>query len=236
MDITTIILAFVAGLVSFLSPCALPLVPAYLTFLAGSSLQEANSPEMRKKIFLNSVFFVLGFAAVFSLLGVLLQSFLSGVAYSVQTDLGYVGGTLIIVFGLMMMGIIDLPALNRDYKLNIRQVRASYLTSFLFGSAFAVGWTPCVGAILGSILALAATQPGTAFPLMVSYSLGLGVPFLIVGLFVSRASAVIKSLMPYLRWLNLVFGFVLVVLGILIFTQTLPSVADLSFLNNFLLK
>jgi cytochrome c-type biogenesis protein len=233
---TTIILAFVAGLVSFLSPCTLPLVPAYLTFLAGSSLKEAESADVRRKIFLNSVFFVLGFSVVFSLLGVLLQSILSSVAYSVQADLGYIGGTVIIVFGLMMVGVIDISALNRDYKLNLKGVRASYLTSFLFGSAFAVGWTPCVGAILGSILALAATQPGTAFPLMVSYSIGLGIPFLIVGLFVSRASNAIRAVMPYLRWLNLVFGIILIALGILIFTQTLPAVADLGFLNNFLLK
>lgn len=232
----SLIIAFAAGLVSFLSPCILPLIPAYLTFLAGTSIQVKYSTEMRTRIFLNSICFVLGFSVLFSILGVLLQSVLAGVAYSIQTYLSYIGGAIIILFGLMMIGIIEIPALSAEHKLNVKRSNASYFTSFLFGAAFAVGWTPCVGAALGSILTLAITQPGTALPLMLSYSLGLGIPFLLVGLFVSQASGVIRSLGPYLKWLNIIFGILLVVLGILVLTQTLPLIANFGFVNDLLLK
>lgn len=231
----SIFLAFFAGMVSFLSPCVLPLIPAYLTFLAGTSVQEKYSLELRTKIFFNSIFFVLGFSVIFSVLGVLLQSVLSGIAYDVQTYLGYIGGIIIMFFGLMMLGIIRIEALEAEHKINIKQTKVSYFTSFIFGAAFAVGWTPCVGAVLGGILTLAVTNPAVAFPLMFSYSLGLGIPFLLVGLFVSHAAKAIHVLGPYLKWLNIIFGIILVILGILVFTGTLPLVANLSFLNDLLL-
>jgi cytochrome c-type biogenesis protein len=233
---TTIILAFIAGLVSFLSPCVLPLIPAYLTFLAGTTLKEKYDVGTRTRIFLSSVFFVLGFSVIFSVLGVLLQSVLSSIAYDLQTILGYIGGIIIMFFGLMLLGIIKIQALEAERKIQIRGLNASYLTSFIFGAAFAVGWTPCVGAVLGGILTLAVTDPGTAFPLMLSYSLGLGIPFLLVGLFVSRAAKFIKGIGPLLKWLNIVFGIILVILGILVFTGTLPLIANLGFLNDFLLS
>lgn len=234
----TLILAFVAGIVSFLSPCILPLIPAYLTFLAGTNMQrlKENEAGAKKKIFLSSIFFVLGFSFVFSLLGVLLQSILSNVAYDVQTYLGWVGGAIIIFFGLFLLGVIKISALENEHKMKVKDTGIPYLTSFIFGAAFAVGWTPCVGAVLGGILTLAITQPGTAFPLMLSYSLGLGIPFLLVGLFISQASSFIKVLIPYIKYLNLVFGVLLIILGILVFTGTLSSVANLDFLNQMLLR
>ncbi len=226
-------IAFLAGLVSFLSPCVLPLIPAYLTFLAGTTVQERYSAELRAKIFINSVLFVLGFSAVFSLIGVLLQSVLSGIAYDVQTYLDYIGGIIIIFFGLMMLGIIRIEALETPKAMKASGSGPSYAASFLFGAAFAVGWTPCVGAVLGGILTLAATEPAQAFPLMLSYSLGLGVPFLLVGLFVSRSAKLIKALGPHLGSLDTVFGIILIILGILVFTGTLPLVANV-FPVNFL--
>lgn len=227
-------IAFLAGLVSFLSPCVLPLIPAYLTFLAGTTVQERYSPELRARIFISSALFVLGFSAVFSLVGVLLQSVLSGVAYDVQTYLNYIGGIIIIFFGLMMLGIIRIEALETPRVMKAAPgAGPSYAASFLFGAAFAVGWTPCVGAVLGGILTLAATEPAQAFPLMLSYSLGLGVPFLLVGLFVSRSARLIKALGPHLGWLDIFFGIILIILGILVFTGTLPLVANL-FPVNFL--
>ncbi|MFN7991767.1 MAG: cytochrome c biogenesis protein CcdA [Candidatus Micrarchaeia archaeon] len=232
----SIFLAFFAGLVSFLSPCVLPLIPAYLTFLAGTSVQEKYSPELRTKIFLSSVSFVLGFSLIFSVVGVLLQSVLSGIAYDLQAFLGYVGGVIIIFFGLMMIGIIRIESLEAGRGLNMKAGSPSYLASFLFGAAFAVGWTPCVGVVLGGILTLAVTNPAVAFPLMLSYSLGLGVPFLLVGLFVSRAGKAIKALGPYIGWLDTAFGIILVILGILVFTGTLPLVANFAPVNDLLLK
>lgn len=232
----TILLAFIAGVVSFLSPCVLPLIPAYLTFLAGTTLKAGYDPRTRARIFLSSVSFVLGFSAIFSVLGVLLQSALSTIAYDLQVMLGYIGGLLIMAFGLMLIGILSIPALESGRKVRLEGLDRSYLASFLFGAAFAVGWTPCVGAALGGILTLAATEPASAFPLMLSYSLGLGIPFLLAGLFVSRAAWLIKGLGPYLGWLNVMFGIILVALGILVFTGTLPLIANIGFLNDLLLS
>ncbi|MEK6808896.1 MAG: cytochrome c biogenesis protein CcdA, partial [Nanoarchaeota archaeon] len=149
------------------------------------------SEKNQLEIFLNSVFFVLGFSIVFSLLGVLLQSVLSKVAYSVQNFLGYIGGSIIILFGFYLLGLLKIPFLEKEYKIHVkRKFRYSYITSFVFGSAFAVGWTPCVGAVLGTILTLAITSPSNAFVLLLVYSLGLGIPFLLVGLFTAYSSKV----------------------------------------------
>jgi cytochrome c-type biogenesis protein len=197
--------------------------------MAGTMLQKGKvlSADDRMKIFLASVFFVLGFSVVFSVLGVLLQSVLEAYAYDVRNYLGYAGGIIILFFGLIMVGLIKIPALEREYKLKVSQTRYMFLTSFLFGAAFAVGWTPCVGAVLGAVLTLAATQPGVALPLMLSYSLGLGIPFLLAGLFFSRAQGVINWIAPHLHAINTFFGIVLIVLGILVFTGYLVVVANL---------
>ncbi|QQR93051.1 MAG: cytochrome C biogenesis protein [Candidatus Iainarchaeum archaeon] len=225
----TLPLAFVAGLVSFLSPCVLPLIPAFLTFIAGTTLQQgkAITQDERMKIIIASFFFVLGFSTVFAVLGVLLQSVLEAYAYDVRNYLGYVGGIVIIFFGLVMLGIVKIPFLEQEHKLRVKETRYSFLTAFLFGAAFAVGWTPCVGAVLGAVLTLAVTNPTTAFPLMLAYALGLGIPFLLVGIFISQAQGVINYLAPHLKTLNLIFGVVLVLMGILVFTGNLVVVANL---------
>ena len=186
-------------------------------------------------IFLNSVFFVLGFSIIFSLVGVLLQSVLAGISYDVQKWLGYIGGSIIIIFGIYLLGLLKIPFLEKEHKLKVkRKFRYSYITSFVFGSAFAVGWTPCVGVILGAILTLAVTSPGTAFPLMLSYSLGLGIPFLLVGLFTEKASKAIEKAGPWLKYVNYVFGVILIILGILVFTNQLSRIASFSFVTELL--
>ena len=188
-------------------------------------------------IFLNSVFFVLGFGIIFSIVGVLLQSVLAKVSFTVQQWLGYIGGTIIIFFGIYLLGLIKIPFLEQEHKLRVkRKFRYSYITSFVFGSAFAVGWTPCVGAILGAILTLAVSNPATAFPLLLSYSLGLGIPFLIVGLFTNSASKFIEKAGPKLKYVNYVFGAILIILGILVFTNQLSRVASVPFLSNLLIN
>lgn len=225
----TLVLAFAAGIISFLSPCVLPLIPAFLTYLAGSSTKEIqkNASQAKTRIFLSSVFFVLGFSVVFSVLGVLLQSVLSSIAFDLRTYLGYVGGLFIIFFGLLLTGLIKVDFLQKEHKLRVQKTGHQYLTSFLFGAAFAVGWTPCVGAVLGGVLTLAVTQPDAALPLMLAYSLGLGLPFLLGGLFLSRLTGFIQKIGPHLKTLNIVFGILLIVLGILVFTNTLNLVANL---------
>jgi len=228
-------IAFLGGLISFLSPCILPIIPGYLAYLAGS-ITETPGKKGRLQIFLNSIFFVLGFSIVFALLGVLLNSVLQHAAYGVETWLSRVGGTLIIFFGLYLSGLITVPFLDREHKFRFKKRFSSrYITSFVFGAAFAAGWTPCVGAALGAILALAATQPTAAFSLLVAYSLGLGIPFLIVGAFASQSTQIIAKLGPFLRYANVVFGIILIILGILVFTQSLPLIANFQLLNSVLL-
>ncbi len=231
----TLFLAFVAGVVSFLSPCILPIVPGFLAYLAGTTASQAAAN--RREVFLNSLFFVLGFAAVFSALGVLLNTVLEAVAYDAQDWLARIGGAIIIVFGLYLTGLLKIPFLEREYKLAVKQKLGSrYATSFAFGAAFAAGWTPCVGAVLGGILGLAATQPGAALALLLAYSLGLGVPFLLVGLFTAQAGQFINANAEKLQWFTKAFGVLLVVVGILVFTRQINRLASFEFLNQLLLS
>ncbi len=191
--------------------------------------------QKRWDVFVSAVFFVLGFSVIFSLVGVLLQSVLSSVSYSAQQWLGRIGGVIIILFGLYLIGLLKLSFLEREYKFKAVKLKSKYLTSFVFGAAFAVGWTPCVGAVLGAVLTLAITQPGQAFFLLLSYSLGLGLPFLIVGLFVNKARAWIERSARVVKYLSLFFGVVLILMGILVFTNQLSRVANLAFAADFLL-
>jgi cytochrome c-type biogenesis protein len=231
-----ILIAFFAGIVSFLSPCILPIIPGFLAYLAGESSSTTLKPS-RLSIFLNSFFFVLGFSIVFALLGVLLNGALSHVAYAVQSWLAWIGGTIVIFFGLYLMDFFRIPFLESDHKMNMKtKFHSRYLTSLLFGFAFAAGWTPCVGPVLGGILGIAASAPGEAFWLLLFYAIGLGIPFLIVGLFVAQSSALINKYLTKITWINPVFGAILVVLGILVFTQDLPLIANFGFINELLLK
>ena len=228
-------IAFVAGLVSFLAPCVLPIIPGFLAYLAGSSLEESGS--RRKDIFLNSLFFVLGFSVVFAALGVLLNTVLASVAYDVQLWLSRIGGGLVIIFGLYLTGLLKISFLERPHTFKVKTgLHSKYVTSFLFGLAFAAGWTPCVGAALGAILGLAASAPGSAFMLLLSYALGLGLPFLVIGFFASQASRFIERHQRVLAYINKAFGVLLIMLGILIFTGNLSRIASFEFLNKFLLR
>ena len=195
---------------------------------------------MKKKrwdIFLCSVFFVLGFSVIFSILGVLLQSILLNVSFEVQKWLGRIGGVLIILFGLYLLGLIKIGFLSREYKLNVnKKFNSKYLTSFVFGAAFAVGWTPCIGPVLGAVLTLAISQPYNAFFLLLAYSLGLGVPFILVGLFINQAQRLISRLGIWLKYLSYLFGTVLILLGILVFVNQLGRIASLSFVSELLIK
>jgi len=165
---------------------------------------------------------------IFSLVGVLLQTILSNVGYTVQTWLGRIGGIIIIFFGLYIVGLIKPKFLEREHKLTVkRKFKSSYVTSFVFGAAFAIGWTPCVTAALGAILALAATKASSAFILLVSYTLGLGIPFLLVGLFAEQAQKLVKKSGKWIRYLQIFFGILLILIGILIFVNQLNKLANL---------
>lgn len=199
-----------------------------------NSAQTQNQKTKRDwHIFGSSVFFVLGFSFVFSILGVLLQTALANVSYSTQEWLGRIGGVIIILFGLFILGLFRPAFLDREHKFRVKtKFRSHYVTSFVFGAAFAVGWTPCVTAALGAILALATSQAGGAFVLLMSYTLGLGIPFLLVGLFVNQAQALIQKSAPWLRYVEYVFGVILIIIGVLIFTGDLNRIANFEPLVN----
>ncbi len=229
----TLLFSFIAGIVSFLSPCVLPIIPGYLSYLAGTSAD--GKPASRKEIFITSIFFVLGFSALFSLVGVLLNSALEAFAYDAQVWLSRVGGIIVIFFGLYLTGLFKIGFLQREHRLRItHHFKSKKLAAFIFGAAFAIGWSPCVGAVLGGILALAATQPGIAFSLLLSYSIGFGMPFLLVGAFTSQAANIINKYARILKYINILFGLLLVGLGILIFTQTLSQYASFEVLESLL--
>ncbi len=228
--------SFVAGLVSFLSPCVLPIIPGFLAYLAGSSLAESEGKK-RWDVFVNSIYFVIGFSLVFAVLGVLLNTILSSSAAGTQLWLSRIGGIIIIFFGLYLTKLIKIPFLEREYKFSMKlKLQSRHLTSLLFGAAFAAGWTPCVGAVLGGILGLVATQPGSAFYLLFAYAIGLGIPFLVVGFFAAHASSFINRYANALQYISIVFGYLLIALGVLVFTQQLNLVANFGFLNSLLLS
>jgi len=195
-----------------------------------------RTPEPRgKEIFLSSLFFVLGFSVIFSLVGVLLQTVLSNSSYTVQLWLGRIGGAVIILFGLFLLKLFTPAFLTRGHTFTVtRRFKSHYVTSFVFGAAFAVGWTPCVSAALGAILALATTQAGSAFLLLFAYTLGIGIPFLLVGLFTRQAERFIARAGTWLLYLQYVFGAVLIAIGILVFTGQLNRVANLELIADLL--
>ncbi len=183
--------------------------------------------DNRGKIFLNSVCFVLGFSIVFSLVGILIQTVLVGAAYATLEILRMVGGALIIAFGVFMIASLkyNIPFFMTEHKIKVKNFSNGYISSFVFGVAFAIGWTPCVGAILGSIYTLAAISPGAGFLLLLTYSLGIGIPFLIVGAFTSSLSGFLKKSQGFLKYFNIIGGIILIVLGILIFFNYIGIIA-----------
>lgn len=230
----TLLFSFVAGLVSFLSPCVLPVIPAFLAHLAGTTL-DAEEVD-RYSMFFSAFLFVLGFSLVFAILGVLINSVLEQVANQVLVWLSRVAGVIIILFGLHLAGLINISFLEREHTFDVPgNVKSKHITSFLFGAAFAVGWTPCVGPILGSIFTLAAVQPGSAFVYLLTYSLGLGIPFLLVGLFPTQSTGFIKKYRGPVRYVTIMFGYILIIIGILVFTMHVSALANVEILNEVLL-
>ncbi|MGY5149162.1 MAG: cytochrome c biogenesis CcdA family protein [Candidatus Nitrosopumilus sp. bin_68KS] len=237
----TLAVAALAGLGSFVAPCILPMIPAFLAYISGTTLTELNQKGNyktiainRTNIVLNSIFFVLGFSVVFSILGVIINSVLGTAAGEFVDTLNQIGGIIIIGFGIFLLLSTKINKLNMEKKFFPKINKASYPMSFVFGLAFAVGWTPCVGPILGTILTLAATTPSVAFNLLLVYSLGLGIPFILIGVFYSRANRIIRSMSKHLKYYNIVLGGFIVILGILVFTNQLAYIANFPLLNELI--
>jgi len=229
----TIFVALAAGLLSFLSPCILPIIPGFMAYISGSNVEGVKSTRM--ETFISSIFFVLGFSVVFALLGVLLNTLLGSSAYAVRVWLGRIAGLIIILFALHILGLIKIPLLMMEHKLEVKRFRSRYFTAFIFGASFAVGWSPCVGAILGSVFAIAASNPQVAFILLMAYAIGLGIPFLIVGLFTQESMTLIRRSGKALKYFNIIVGILMLALGVLVFTNNLNLVSNL-FLPSLLFK
>lgn len=238
----TLAVAALAGLASFVAPCILPMIPAFLAYISGTTLSDLNQNKGNKtvtinrtNIILNSVFFVLGFSVVFSTLGVIINSILASTVGEVIGVLNQIGGIIIVSFGIFLTLSTKISKLNVEKKFLPKRTKASFPLSFVFGLAFAVGWTPCVGPILGTILTLAATTPSVAFNLLLVYSLGLGIPFILMGVFYSRASKIIKIMSRHLKFYNIILGSFIILLGVLVFTNQLAYIANFPLLNELLL-
>jgi cytochrome c-type biogenesis protein len=215
--------AFLAGLVSFLSPCVLPLVPIFLAQMVGQSVsQSSDSGKKRLVTFLHALIFVAGFTLGFIALGAT-ASELGSVLHANQFLLRQVGGILLILIGLHMTGILKLPFLYWQKHFEFHPSRPSYPASLLIGIIFAIGWTPCVGLILGPILALAANAATLrqGVMLLLIYSLGLGVPFLLIGLGLDRFSRLLKWLKPHLGKIEIATGVIMIAMGVLIYFNLL---------------
>src|SRR2546423_5985728 len=219
--------AFIAGLASFLSPCVLPLVPIYIAQLVGHSVYQATDGQedrpARLNTFLHSLMFVLGFSLAFIALGAT-ASTLGNLLRTYQFLLRQIGGITLVIIGLHLTGILKVSFFYWQKHFEFRPRRPSYPASLLIGIIFAFGWTPCVGLILGPILGLAANGATLrqGVMLLVFYSLGLGIPFLLMGLGLDQLSRLLKWLKPHLGKIEIGTGIVMIVAGLLIFFNLLP--------------
>jgi cytochrome c-type biogenesis protein len=220
-----IFVAFTAGLLSFLSPCVLPLVPSYIGFLTGLAVPEAAN--RRRIAVTHALLFVIGFSLVFLVLGAGASAF--GTALRTQRDwITRIGGVLIIGFGLWTIGLVKIPFLEREQRVYLEQKPVGYLGSALVGMAFAAGWVPCIGPILGAILGLAATQAdfGRGMALLGAYSIGLAVPFLIAAFALDWFLAWFKGFRRHMGTVKVVSGVLLLVVGILMVSGEFTRLAS----------
>ena len=227
----TLPLAFFAGVLSFLSPCVLPLVPSYLAYVGGSSAQGESGAASRRVLIRNSLFFILGFSLIFIGLGAS-ASLIGGLLQENRRVLTLVGGGLIISFGLVMLGVIRLPFLYRDTRKQFSGDSSTPVGAVLLGMAFAAGWTPCIGPVLGGVLTLAGASGTLALgvALLASYALGLAVPFLLSALAIGSFTRFSHRFRRYLPWVERVSGGILLVAGVMLLTGTYTE------LNTYLIR
>ena len=272
----TLAIAALAGIGSFVAPCVLPMIPAFLAYISGTTVSEmvratdsrqggrrgrgrgggmaaaaAAAPQAaaaepvaarnpaaavsRTGIILNTAFFVLGFSVVFAAVGALINSVLADSASGFVSGFNQVGGAIIIAFGAFMLLSTRVRLLNLEKRLLPSSAGASYPMSFVFGLSFAAGWTPCVGPVLGTILTLAAATPSAAFGLLLAYSLGLGVPFMLMGVFFSRATGLIRAMGRHLRYYSVGVGCLIILLGALVLTGQLSHLVSFPLLGELVL-
>ena len=221
--ILNLIIAFGAGLISFLSPCVLPLIPGYISYISGQSLGDIV--EKRRKVLLKTVLFSLGFSLVFICFGAT-ASFIGNLLLEYSHSLRMIAGVIIIIFSLQLMGLLNLGLLNREKRFYTKNYSDNLSFPFIVGAAFGFGWTPCIGPVLGSILALAATEKSVSKGVLLlgSYSLGLAIPFVLSGYGVGKFLQVSKNLKDKTRFISITGGLILLGTGFLILTDKLQQV------------
>lgn len=173
----------------------------------------------------HSVLFVLGFTVVFALIGVAIEHFFAHISYSLKNTLSYLGGVIIIGFGLLLTGLLKIPFLDKERRFQAKNLKYPSTTSFFFGVAFGAGWSPCVGAILGAIITLAATQPANALVFMLAYSAGMGVPFILAGMYAEHAKKKLARFSKHMKYIQVALGGLLILLGVMILTNQLIQFA-----------
>jgi len=211
--------ALFAGLLSFFSPCILPLIPAYFSFITGLSLDELteDKKETRRKVILSTIFYVSGFSFIFILFGAS-ASFLGGFAAQYSWIVRYLGGGIILIFGLHLLGIININRFNFEKKIHVKKKPLHLMGTFVIGMAFGAGWSPCIGPMLGSILIVAGSQDTVlkGISLLAVYSAGLAIPFLIISFFINSILEIMKRATKFIGVFNKISGILLIVIGLLL--------------------
>lgn len=230
MESISIFTAFLFGILSFISPCVLPIIPGYLSFISGLSLeqmQSGNKKENLRKVFYNSIFFVLGFSVIFTLLGASATLIGQFLLKNINVA-GKIAGVFIIILGVHLTGLIKLSFLNYEKRFHTSRKSLGYLGSFLVGLAFAFGWTPCIGPILAGILAIAGQQETVyqGILLLSVYSLGLGIPFLITAVSLNAFFTLFEKVKKYFRFIEILSGVLLIIVGLLMITDSLTLIAN----------
>ncbi len=217
--------AFLAGLLSFFSPCVLPLLPAYFSFITGLSLEElieAKNTQIRQKIILATLAFVTGFSSIFILLGAS-ASMMGGFIFQYQEIIRVAGGILIIILGVHLTGLIRIRILEFEKRIHLNKKPLHFLGTFIIGMAFGAGWSPCIGPLLGSVLIIAGSKEtvGQGIVLLGFYSIGLALPFIIISFFINYLLTMMKKTSKILKYVNLAAGWLLIIIGLLLVTNSL---------------
>ena len=217
-------IAFLAGVFSFLSPCVLPIVPGFISYIVGKSFSDLQNSSKKENLKLLPliILFIIGFSIVFIIMGASID-FLSDFFYDLKKEMNIFSGILIIFLGLFFLGILKVPFLNLERKINFDRLQNLSFFPLLIGMAFAFGWSPCIGPILGSVLAIAINDSVNGTLLLTIYSIGLGIPFLIVGLMMGKLIIFSKNMVKFSRHFQILTGLILLVTGILILNGTIQS-------------
>lgn len=218
----SIFISFIGGIISFFSPCILPLIPVYLTYITGYSFEELKEKRelSYRKVLISSLSFILGFTLIFVLLGAS-STFLGNLINRKKDIIRYIGGALIILFGLNILGILKIKKLYQEKRIKLKKFEYGYINSFLIGIGLASAWTPCVGPILSSILILASMEETLkkGILLLFFYSMGMGVPFILISIFLKKITSFLNRAKKHFKKIEILMGFFLIFLGVLLIVK-----------------